>query len=96
MPYIDGDWSDKDKALVMADEAMTTIVETYTELVNVKNKTPEQIDFLKKFHFGVSHANAIRECYIRPAVPVDIWKIVDADAKEKEEELNRMFPEKQE
>lgn len=93
MPYIDESWSEEHKALVMADEALKLVVDEYNKLVEQMKDYPE-FSVLSKFRFPANHAEAIREYYVRKAVPESIWIIVDADAKKKQEELDKMFPNK--
>jgi hypothetical protein len=90
MPYIEEGWTDEQKALVMADEALKIVVDEYNKLVEQMKDYPEA-SVLLRFRFPAAHAAAVRSGYVRPAIPNSIWTKVDADAKEKENVAEDFF-----
>jgi hypothetical protein len=95
MPYIEEEWSEKDKALVMADEAIMDIFEVYNEIAGTKEKSPELIEILKKLKFPVAHAQCVNELLIRKSVSKEIWAVVDADAKKQEQDFKKFVAEQE-
>ena len=47
MPYIDPEWTNEQKALVMADEACVCVVESYNKMVKLLESHPECREFVK-------------------------------------------------
>ena len=91
MPYIDESWTEEQKALVMADEAIKGISDTFNELVERLDKNPEILGVLVSIRPSIAHAIAVNGMFIRKSVPDQIWSKVDEDAKKKEQELKEMF-----
>jgi len=92
MPYIDEKWSDEQKALVMADEVLMLVTESYNRMLEMLKDIPDGKALVLTMRFAANHATAVRESYVRAAVPKSIWSLVDEDAKEKEEDLKNYYP----
>ena len=82
MVKIDERWTESEKALVMADEALSCIVDSYNEVLINFELTPEVKEVLKKFKFAVNHAQTCRDLIIKPAVSEAIWKSAYAQKEE--------------
>jgi hypothetical protein len=96
MPYIEPEWTNEQKALVMADEVCACVVESYNTMLNLLGTHPEGKEFVKSMRFAASHAAAVKEGYIRAVVQKDIWEVVDEDAKAKAAELENYYPDAEE
>ena len=78
MVNINENWTESEKALVMADEALSCIVDSYNEAIYIFEMTPEVKAVLKKFKFAANHAQTCRDMIIKPAVSEAIWKTINA------------------
>jgi len=94
MPYIDEKWTEQEKALIMVDEVLDTLLKTYNDTLKEIKGDPEKEKVLSKFKFVVAHGIATRDYEVRPAVKKEIWELVDNDKRKKDTEAEAFFKNK--